>query len=313
MMTAKVRSMVLLGGIMALVPFIAAPGDGRTYPTGSYAVDIQDVGKFWLKSFAGGNASAPAVTRGQRSDQYPNKEPGPVKYEEATLRVPIGAPKGLWDWANQFAGPKGAAPKQVVLSAFDANYTEKSRRILSNTAVSAVELPACDGASKEPAYAAIKLMPGAVREEASAAGTKAAATPANDNTKVWLAANFRLTIDGIDTTRVAKIDPIVIKRTAGGPDYANLKISIAEASADSWKRWAAQTLPGSGAAADAKLKPERNGKLELLSPTQQVVLTVNFEGLGVVQLANDMAESNADQIKRVTAELYVEKITFTGK
>jgi hypothetical protein len=176
-----------------------------------------------------------------------------------------------------------------------------------------VELPACDGSSKEAAYATIKLMPGAVREETPPTATKAGATPANDATKVWLPSNFRLTIDGVDATRVNKIDPIVIKRTATGPDYANLKISFAEVSADSWKRWAAQTLPGSGPAADPKNKPERNGRLELLSPAQQVVLTVNFEGLGVVQLIPDAMVANADQIKRVTAELYVEKITFVGK
>jgi hypothetical protein len=314
MMTAKVRSMVLLGGIMALVPFIAAPADmGRAYVAGNYAVDIQDVGKFWLKSYEGSNASAPPVTHGQRPDQYPNKEPGPVRYEEATLQIPIGAPKGLWDWATQFAGPKGAAPKQVTISTLDYTMTERSRRILSNTAISAVELPACDGSSKEAAYATIKLMPGAVREETPPANTKAAATPTNDATKAWLASNFRLTIDGVDATRVNKIDPIVIKRTATGPDYANLKISFAEVSADSWKRWAAQTLPGSGPAADSKNKPERNGKLELLSPAQQVLLTVNFDGLGVVQLIPDAAEANADQIKRITAELYVEKITLVGK
>lgn len=56
---------------------------------------------------------------------------------------------------------------------------------------------------------------------------------------------------------------------------------------------------------------ERPGTLELLAPTMKtVLLTINFEHLGIFGFAPEKSDANADQIRRVKVELYCEQITL---
>ena len=302
----KARSMITTGVILALVPFLAAPVE-RSYVSGNFSVDIADAGSFMVKSIAGGSLYATPTVRGQRQDKYPNKEPGQIKCEDLTLQTGFWAPKGLWDWVGAFASPETPAARRVTVAEMDYNFVEKSRRAFDGAALSQVVIPACDGASKEPAYATITLTPASVREIAPPAGAKPAQLPSTQ-TKTWLPSNFRLTIDGLVTTRVNKIDAITIKRSGSTPEYSNLSISLADVDADSWKQWAAQFFAAGGKGL------EKRGKLELLNPSRtEVLMTLNFDGLGVIAVGPEKAEANADQIKRFRAELYVEKITFGAK
>jgi hypothetical protein len=41
-----------------------------------------------------------------------------------------------------------------------------------------------------------------------------------------------------------------------------------------------------------------------------VLARIKFFNMGIFSIQNDKAEANADQIKRVTAELYVERMEF---
>ena len=318
MMRAKGRLRFLVWALFGTVPTLAAAADTRSYVVGNFGAEIQGYPAFFIKSVEGGNASAPPVVNGQRSDKYPNKEPGTLKYDDARILVSTQIPKGLWEWVNAFASPQGGPPKQVTLSAFDYQLTEKGRRILDNAAISLLEVPGCDGNSRDPSYLTIGLTPGAVHEVAPTA-SKAPTTGKSDQ-KPWLPMNFKLTIEGLDTTKVSKIDPITIKRSASGPEYSNLKLEVAETTMASWKQWAAQTFPtGEKGRVDDKMvaaqktgKTEKVGKLELLSANRlETLLTINFEGLGIVQIVPDKAEAAADSIRRSGVELYVERITIS--
>jgi hypothetical protein len=56
---------------------------------------------------------------------------------------------------------------------------------------------------------------------------------------------------------------------------------------------------------------EKNGALHLLSNDRQTVLaTIRFYNRGIVRIAPEKWEANADQIKRVQVELYVERMEF---
>jgi hypothetical protein len=307
MTSTRYKPLVQLGAVLLMVPVLGgAATDNRSYVAGRFAVEISEIGTTYLKSFEGGDAVQAPVTRGSRADKYPDKSPGAVRYEDATVEFQMPLPRGLWDWANAFSSPGQVPARTLTVFTYDANYTEKSRRIFENSVISLVELPALNGGSKDPGYVKMSFAIGRAKENTGTAGGKAPQSADKASSKVMLPSNFRLTIDGLATNRVSQIDPISIKHSPKGlPEYSNLGITFAEIDSESWKAWAAQSVDG---------KPvEKNGRLELLAPNlKDVLLSVSLEGLGVVRLFSPKSETNSDQIQRRKAELYVEKITFSA-
>jgi hypothetical protein len=290
-----VGSAVVLGAPAAMT------GDVRSYVTGNYFLQIDGASQF-IKSVEGGAATAPPTTRGARKDGYADKQNGSVRYSDAVMQISVGAPKPIWDWINNFSSPAPRAAKEAALVALDYNLIEKSRRMLGGAKISKIEFPMCDGASKEPGYLKLTVTPAYVRETAGS-GAKSSVSQ-NMNEHLWVSSNFTLTIDGVDTTRVSKIDKIVIKHgDSGPPEYSDFEISIAETNSASWKQWADAAQAGKGA--------EKNGRIELLDAARKTILRVNLEGLGIIGVIPDKAEANSDAIRRVTAQMYVEKITFS--
>lgn len=300
------KILVQLGSVLLMIPSLGAAADNRTYAAGRFALDIGGIGTIYLKSVEGGNAVQAPVIRGARADKYPDKSPSAVRYEDATVELQVPIPRGLWDWVNTFSSPGQVPTRTLTVSTMDFNNTEKSRRVFEDSVISFMELPALDGSSKDPGYVKMSFAVGRAKDNAGTAGAKTPPSADKASSKVWLQSNFRLTIDGLATNRVSKIDPITIKHSPKGQlEYSNLVITVADVDSESWKVWAAQSVDG---------KPvEKNGKLELLAPNlKDVILTVSLEGLGVVRLISEKSEANADQIQRRKVELYVEKLTFSA-
>jgi hypothetical protein len=287
-----------------MVPFVAAPSAaGRAYAGGALSLDISGVGPLYVKSIEGGNAVQTPTMRGARADKYPDKAPGAVRFEDVAVEVPLSQSSAFWDWVNAFSSPNPVPPKTITAVMFDYNYTEKSRRVFDNSVITAFELPTLDSGAKDPGYFKLRYAVGETKENAGTAGAKA--TPGADSNAKWSTCNFKVTIDGLATTRVAKIDPIVIKRSTKGPlEYSNITLAFSDVDADSWKAWSSQSISG---------KPvEKNGTIELMAPNfTKTLLTIRLEGLGIVRLFAEPAEANSSQIARSKAELYVEKITFS--
>jgi hypothetical protein len=290
-----------MGSVVLLGARAAITGDVRSYVTSNFVLQL-DGQQHFIKSIEGGAATAPPTTRGARKDGYAEKQNGPVRYSDAIMQIPIGAPKPLWDWINNFSSPAPRTAKEAVIVGLDYTLTEKSRRLLAGAKISKFELPACDGASKEPAYFGLALTPASVREFAGS-GAKTTMS-ARSNERMWLPSNFALTIEGIDTTKVSKIDKIVIKHgDSGAPEYSDFEISVSEVGSATWKQWADAALAGKNV--------KKNARLDLLDPARNPLLQINLEGLGISGVVPEKAEANSDQIRRVTAQMYVEKITFT--
>lgn len=304
MIPSNYKPLVQLGAVLLMVPFVAAPvAAGRGYAAGAFSLDIQGVGPLYVKSIEGGNAVQTPTTRGARADKYPDKAPGAVRYEDVTVELPLSQSPAFWDWVNAFSSPNPVPPKTLTAVMFDYNYAEKSRRVFEGSVITAFELPMLDSGAKDPGYFKLRYAVGETKENAGTAGAKA--TPGADSTAKWLVSNFKVTIDGLATTRVAKIDPIVIKRATKGPlEYSNIALTFADVDSATWKAWSSQSISG---------KPvEKNGTIELMAPNlSKTLLTIRLEGLGIVRLLPEPADSNSNQIARSKAELYVEKITFS--
>src|SRR5262249_57023069 len=92
-------------------------------------------------------------------------------------------------------GPRKSA--SIGRAAF--NYKERTRRSFTDALISEVQIPQLDGGSKDAALMTIKIVPEGMEFKTTDDGAKIDNT-AEDQNKLWHAANFRFTIDGFQDT-----------------------------------------------------------------------------------------------------------------
>ncbi|HEY7724322.1 MAG TPA: phage tail protein [Anaeromyxobacteraceae bacterium] len=309
---------------------VAGAGDDTAVAGAAAKVEVGDKfgleldGSFagWLESFEGGDAVGAVVTEKVGPDLIRKKHLGPVKYEDITISTGAGMSKVFYDWIRDTLGGRPPRKNGSVIAA-DRDAVERSRLDFSNALVSEVSLPAADVSSKDSGALTVKLSPELTRR---AAGSGASIKVDSKVAKRWLPANFRLTIDGLDTSHVSKVDSITIKQKVAespigddrdcaaapaGLEFPNLAVTVAQAQAQSFYDWH-EDFVITGNSGDDR---ERAGALEFLDPTRREVLfSLSFNHLGVFKVAAEKAGSGDDGIRRVKAEMYCEsmEVEFTG-
>lgn len=292
-------------------------GADRSYVSGNFMFELDGVKCGFIKSIDGGGITAEVINEPSGPNYYVKKHIGQPKYEDITMQIGFSMTKAVYEWI-QSSWQMNYQRKNGAIVACDHKLDAKSRRDFFNALVTETAIPACDGSSKEPAYLTLKFAPEHTRF-AKASG-KAAGEYGKAEQKIWLPSNFRLEIDGLDCSKVNKVDSFTIKQSTvtddigdardyakepGKLEFPNLKVSFAEVTAQSWIDWHENfVIKGNNSEAQ-----EKNGALIFLSPNREKELgRVNFFNLGIFKIAPDKAEANADQIKRVSAELYCERM-----
>src|SRR5262249_34376277 len=200
--------------------------------------------------------------------------------------------------------------------ALDYNLRETSRLEFSGGLVSDIQIPKCDGASKDAAYFTIKFALEYTRYKQGSGQPVSGPGLPQPSRPNWLCSNFRLLIDGLDCTHVNRIDAILIRQhileylvgqtrsPEKRPTYVelpNLAVTLAQSSAASWYDWYEDFII-KGHNEGGK---EKNGTLEFLAPDlRQVLLTLTFKGLGIFTLSPEKVQAGSDKIPQVTAEMY---------
>jgi len=175
-----------------------------------------------------------------------------------------------------------------------------------------------DGSSKEPAYLTIKFAPEVIRVLPPTTKFEPAAPPLTQ--KMFLSCNFRMEIDGIDCTKVSRVDSFTVKQTAvtdsigdardyarepGKLEFPNLKITLPEAAAQPFAAWH-EDFVIKGNNDDAR---EKGGSLSLLSPDRAKTLAkIKFYNLGIFRMTPVKSDAGSDSIAKVEVELYVERM-----
>ena len=173
-------------------------------------------------------------------------------------------------------------------------------------------IPALDGSSKDPAPLTVKFAPEEVQRK-KASGRVAGRT---ERAKQFLPSNFRLELDGLDCTKVAKIDAFTVKQAVAADDvgdhrlptrratlveFPNLKVTVSEAAAKTWDEWF-EDFVVKGDNGDDK---EKKGAIVFLDPTLKKELgRIMLSNVGIFALRRKRRTD--DQVPRFTAELYCE-------
>ena len=271
----------------------------------------------FLKSVEGGAVSAEVINEPVGTDFFIKKHLGTPRYEEFTLRFAFSMSQPIYDWIA--ASWKGKySRKNGSIIAADYQYVARSEREFLDALITAVTIPAMDGASKDAAYLTVRLKPETIRAKKGSGQTIGQGGLSKPEQKAWLPSNFRLEIPGLDCKRVNKIDSFTVKQGFTSSEigahrdheveptkleFPNLKITLSDVDAQSWIDWHNDfVIMGKNTEAD-----EKSGSLVFLSADRQTELgRVNFFNLGIFRLEHEAAE--ADQIKRLVAELYCERM-----
>jgi T4-like virus tail tube protein gp19 len=298
--------------------------DKRGYTAGKFALDLDGKTAGWVQSIRGGEALSDVVEEKLAPGAVIKKHIAGVKYSDIEVVCGTGMSKSFYQWLTDTLDRKYSRKDGAVISA-DYDLKEQSRLLFSNALIKEIGFPALDAASKDPAKLTVKLSPEYTRRQKGTGGSvkENGYGGAVVQTK-WLPSNFRLKIDGLDCTRVNKIEAFVIKQAivenAVGEfrDYEkepahleipDLVITIAENNADDFISWHEDFVIKGNNGDDR----EKNGTLEFLTPNlQEVLFTIGFQHLGIYKLAPVEVQAGAENIRRLQAWMYCEQMTFAA-
>lgn len=298
------------------------PAKGRSYVSGNFFLNLDGVSCGFVKSVDGGGITAEVVHEPSGPSYFVKKHIGPLKYEDFTLQIGLSMAKVVYDWiAASWAG--NTMRKNGAIIAADYKLQARSTREFFNALITETTIPAMDAGSKEPAYLTLKFAPEHTRFKK--ASGKVTGVGGKGTQKLWLPSNFRLEIAGLDCKKVSRIEALTVKQQiiagdmGGGRDYQkepgrlefpNLKIALPESAAQTWMDWHEDfVIKGNN-----DESREKQGALVLLaSDRKQELARVNFYNLGIFRLAPEKPGASSDRIKRLTVELYCERMEWVYK
>lgn len=296
----------------------AVSPDKRGFTVGKIGLQLNESSAGFLSSADGGNATADVVNEKVGPDHLVRKHIAGVKYEDITVTAGTGMSKEFYSWIQTSIGGAPVSHTGSILGA-DVNLKVFTRTDFFNALITEVGMPALDAASKDAAKMTIKFAPERTRKVLNTGGTLGGGAPLQAK---WLTSNFKLTINGLNTMFVNRIERFTIKAnytnfigdTATGQrvlteiDIPNLKFTIAEAHAQDFMKWHEDfVIKGNNSAENEKF-----GSLSFLaSDLKTELFNLKLTGLGIFALDPDPLALHTQGVRHVTAQLYCDKMLFS--
>ena len=213
----------------------------RPYVSGYFQLVLDGIDAGLLKSVEGGGAKAEVVSETVDSSLFSKKHLGPVSYSPFVMEFGLPMTADLSNWINASWTGKAIARNGAVVQT-DQSFVALSQREFTQALITETTFPAFEGGAKQAAYLALTLAPESTRTVKASGNVKLNSKAQ----KAWLASNFRVSIDGLDCSRVSKVDSLTVKqsvvtgdigktrlprRQPGRLEFPNLTITLAESSA----------------------------------------------------------------------------------
>jgi len=220
----------------------------RIDTTGRFQLVLDGARTGFPRSVDGGSPVAAVISEKADSSLIAKKHLGRISYSPLVLRCGPGMGPVLFDWINTSWTGKAQQKDGSILTA-DVNLAVISQRDFVHALITETTFPALDGSSKDPAYLTVTLAPEYTRD--SKPSGKVTGEPVKQ--KLWTASNFRVAIDGLNCTRVMRVDALTVKqavveggdvradrlpnRLPGQLEFPNLKITFSQVGAETWFAW----------------------------------------------------------------------------
>jgi phage tail-like protein len=286
----------------------------RTFATGSYFFNLQGVKCGFVKAVDGGGVSAEVIEEKLGPDYFVKKHIGQPKYEDVVLTIGFDMVQDIYDWIAA-SWKQNYSRKDGSVIVTDASLQAKSERQFFHALISEVSFPALDASSKDAAYLTVKYSPEYTREVKAAGKLIAPKQPAQ---KRFVTSGFRLELEGLDCTKVSKIDSFTVSQAftaddigqsrdivkePGKLDFPSLRITLVEAGAATWAQWFDDfVLKGNN-----DESKEKRGRIVFLAPDlKQELGRIELYNVGIFALRHPVA--TGDQVARAVADLYCERM-----
>lgn len=293
----------------------ARSGARAGFYSGHFALEIGGQNAGFLISVEGGEAVGEVVVTNQGVDPIARKHIGSVQYEDVTIRADLSLSPLFFAWLEDTLQMKNQF-RNVSVVTLEADGKVRERVEYDNALIKQITFADLDGTSKEYWSMEVILSPEISRTKAGD-GSKVK-LPVKTGKKRALVSNFRLTIDGLDCSRVTKVDTFTVRQTISqtGPDRAvrrmpgqveisNLAVTLPETTARSFIDWHTSFVINGNSTADA----EKKGTLTLLAPDLRSTLAeFSFTNLGIFRLSRGKRDAGTTQMQTLRAELYVEQV-----
>ena len=295
-------------------------GRERSTAAGGFLFTLDGVQVGFLRSVEGGAAVGEVVSE-PGSDFFSPKHLAAVHWEPLTLAFDLSLDKAIYSWiGDTWKGVDTRHNGSIVSTSFDLKPV--SEREFRDAQITSVTIPALDGASKDPAALTVQIAAEEVLTKKPSEGTVKAP---GVKQKLWLPSNFRLAIDGLETERVSRIESFTVTRAPAADavgeeriaeaqpsklEFPNLRITFAESDAQTWVNWHDDfVLEGNNDDAH-----EKSGTLTFLAANMQDAIgEIRFFNLGIFRLGREPRAAGAEQVARMVADLYCERMELSVK
>ena len=294
------------------------PGN-RGYTAGRFAIELDGASVGFAESVEGGQAFADVVEEKAGADPIVRKHIAGLTFEDLALTVGSTMSAKFYDWIASLFDRKPTR-KTGAVSFQDYTGSEKKRLSWDDGLVTEVGFPALDAGSKEPARLTVKISAESTRH-AKGSGTKTAYS-SQKRQKAWLANSFRLTIKGVDCSRVSKIEALTVTQKIvhddigerrefgaepGHLEIPNLVVTVSEAFSEDFRAWHDDfVIKGNN-----DQTQEKEGTIEFLSADMKDALfTLTLRGLGIFRIAPSKSVFGSESIAKLEVHMYCEDMSF---
>ena len=253
-----------------------------------------------LANAEGGEIFAQVVEDAPGPAPYVKKHPGQLEYEDITAHVGFAMSDALFDWiAGAWAGTD--QPKDGALLAVAYDFIIKTERTFTAARIAETTIPTLDAASKAAAPLTVRLTSASIALAPGAGKLQLKSLRQH----LWQASHFKLEIDGLDCSKVSRIESFTVPGVVGGKvAFPMLAVTFSAISAPTWNNWFQDFLIG-GNSGDLA---EKSGKITFLLPNLTPLARIELHGLGIVKL--ETAPGGPKQIAHMTAGLYCEQMSL---
>lgn len=180
--------------------------------------------------------------------------------------------------------------------------------------------PALDATDKNPAYMNVKFQPETLDLHKSSGDLHATV---GTKQKLWTPASFMLLIDGLDCSKVSKIESFSVKQKVKklyyggarqaqieptGIEFPDLNIEMSLAHADDFIKWHKDYVM-SGA---RDMKMEKEGEIIFYNQSMMdALLSVKLKRVGICGIQLLKSEAMAEQVKKVKVSLYCDSMAIS--
>ncbi|MCE9573960.1 MAG: phage tail protein [Deltaproteobacteria bacterium] len=183
--------------------------------------------------------------------------------------------------------------------------------------------PTLDASSKEAAFLKFKIQPEAV--ELKPASKSTVGQNLSPKQKMWTANSFSLKLDGLDVSKVAKIEGFTVKQGVkalyvGGqrfPQYEPTKITFPDLSVHISQIYAGSIMDWyENFVMKGKRDPsqEKQGAIEFLAPDHKTVIyRIKLTNVGIKSCMIERSASNDANTKKIKFDLYVGQMDIDGE